>query len=93
METNLETPPVEPVRKCRKCDKNFKIADKVAIEDKTENRFHFACFGNRKPIFVGVHLEKGDKTSSIDRQRIASRLKKIKRQAKKIGQKSKVRRF
>ena len=76
-----------PNRHCKKCEKPFKIADKVAIEDHTEHRYHFACMGSRKPIFIGVHQEQGDKISSVDRQRLASRLKKIKRQAKKVGAK------
>jgi len=100
MTTSLESPdfalaetPNPLARACAKCEKVFKIADKVAIEAGTENRFHFACLGNRKPIFVGVHQEKDDKVSSVDRVRLASRLKKIKRQAKKSGQKAKIRRF
>jgi hypothetical protein len=89
----METPPIAniqnqiiiPNRKCKKCDKAFKIADKVAIEDFTEDRYHFACMGSRKPVFIGVHREKDDEISSVDRARLASRLKKIRRQAKKAG--------
>ena len=89
---NIETPTKE-AKTCASCKKTFKIADKVAIERGTENRFHLACFGNRNALFVGVHCEREDKPSSVDRIRLASRLKKIRRQAKKSGQKTKIRRF
>lgn len=91
--TLTEIPAAVDAKRCASCDKAFKIGDKVAIETNTEKRFHFKCFGKRQSVFVGVHCEKDDKLSSVDRIRLAARLKKIKRQVKKAGIKTKARRF
>ena len=86
METEGTEIVIDPKHKCINCDKKFKIADVVYI-DIREHRRCWKCWNGGKhmppPKFIGVYREADSKTSSIDRQRCSSRLKKIRRSLKK----------
>lgn len=74
--------------KCSSCKMSFKTADRVIIENQTNNKFHMKCYGDGKDRlgirYVGVHKTKGTKFSSISLDRFKRRLKKLARDVKRI---------
>lgn len=82
-------PDVVQIKICQFCSIAFKIADKIVIEDRTEHRYHAKCWGDGKgkqrPLFVGIFQEKDSKLSTVSRDRVSRRLKKLKRQVSKIN--------
>jgi transposase-like protein len=62
---------------CLVCEKKFKVGDRVAAAK--EHRWHIKCSKTMKPEFVGCYLEKEHKASSVDRDRVQRRLKKMRR--------------